>query len=153
MGRLAAAAAFLVVGLSSARAADAPDPQAVLDLAQSKGWAETLAFCDLVSFLSTRPNLDADVVLWRDDSSGWLKPLYGPRFRPPNVVIDGQVRRALDRLERSGAVDRREVRRVRARMERRLLPAFRDPGPVEQHYLGRQRVACRARLDPVLASR
>ena len=153
MRRLASLAAVLAVGLPSTSAADAPDPAAVLDLAQSRGWAEVLALCDLVSFLSTRPNLDADVVLWRDDSSGYLKPLYGPRFRPPHGVADGQVRRAMERLEQSGAVDSGEVRRVRARMERTMLPAFRDPGPLEQDYLGRQRVACRARLSPVLASR
>ena len=118
------AAVAVLLGLAaSAAAADAP--LQAFDVARAEGWPRALALCDVASFLKTKPDLDADVILARDDRSGWLRPLHGPRFLPPGLFYDEGVRRAFYRLKAAREVDRRSFAAARADIAREMLPRFR----------------------------
>ena len=93
--------ALLAVFAAAPAAAEPRQPLAAFDVSQAPGWAEALAICDLTRFLVLETDLDADVILTPDDRTGWLRPLYGPRFIPPNLIFDGAVKAAYHRLERA----------------------------------------------------
>ena len=123
--------------------AAAPTPE-TFDVANAGGWAEALAMCDLTRFLATRPDLDADVILATDQSTGWMRPLYGPRFLPPTLFFDREVKQAFHRLERAGEVDKRGFAEARTRFDRPMMRRFRQQRMSDQHFLEDQSRVCHA---------
>ncbi len=123
------------------------EPLAAFDVSSAQGWADTLAVCDLTYFLASRPDLDADVIYARDQSTDWFRPMLAPYFRPPNLFYDEDVKRAFYRLQRAGLVDRAAAFKARARHERSMLQRFRRRGSAEQAFIRDQAGRC----DAVLA--
>lgn len=139
----AVAAAVLLAGAA---------PQETLsrfDISRAEGWSEALALCDLTEFLLTDPALSADVILARDDGTGQFRPLYGPRFIPPNLLYDGDVKRAYYRLRRAGEVDARSVGEARSAVDRAMLRAFRRYSSTERRFLEKQAETCDGLLTDV----
>ncbi len=132
-------------------AAAAPTP-GLFDVEQAQGWAEALAVCDVTRFLVTRPDLDADVILATDESTGWMRPLYGPRFMPPNLFYDGEVKRAFHRLERAGELERNAFVEARARVDRPMMRRFRQQRASDRRFLEMQSDVCDA-LEAQVQSR
>lgn len=135
---LAGLTATLLLG-----AAPRPDWER-FSVAHAQGWPDALALCDLTRFLLTQPALNADVILALDDNTGEFRPLYGPRFLPPNLLFDGELRRAFFRLERAKETDRRSVGEARFRLDRPMLRAFRRAGSAERRFLEDQAKTCSA---------
>ena len=121
------------------------------EVARAEDWAQALALCDLTRFVQSEPKLDADVILTRDDGTGQFRPLYGPRFMPPNLFYDGEVKRAFFRLERAGEVNRRSVSAARFALDRPMLRTFRRIGAAERRFLDDQSETCSALLTDVRA--
>ena len=133
----AAAAAMLACSAAS-------EPLDRFSVAQANGWAEALAICDLTRFLLEQRNLDADVILARDDRSGQFRAIYGPRFLPPNLLYDADLRHAFFRLERAGEVSRRSVGDARFQLDRPMLRAFRRMRSRDRLFLEEQSRTCSA---------
>ena len=138
-------AAAVLAGSAPADSAPA-EPSPAFRLQDGADWSEVLAICDLTRFLLEQRALDADVILARDDQSGWFRPLLGPRFLPPNLLYDGDVRRAFNRLERAGKVTHASVAEARAMRDRPMLRAFRRMRGSERLFLETQSRTCSARL-------
>ena len=139
IGRLAlAAAASLLLAAAPA------EPEARFRVDRATGWAQALAVCDLTRFLLEQRGLQADVILARDDRTGQFRAFYGPRFLPPNLLYDGDLRRSLFKLERAGQVTRREVVEARFQLDRPMLRAFRRMRPGERLFLEEQSRTCSA---------
>ena len=129
----------------------AAEPTDRFKLERTQGWAQALAVCDLTRFLLEQRELNADVILARDDSSGQFRALYGPRFLPPNLLYDADLRRAFFRLERAGAVTRRDVGEARFAVDRPMLRAFRRMRSQDRVFLEEQSRTCSALLADVRA--
>ena len=149
LARMTLLALVVLVGVASGPATAAPAQAAHpewerFEVTRAQGWPEALALCDLTRFLLSRPALDADVILTRDDNTGDFRPLYGPRFLPPNLLYDGELRRTFFRLQSEGETDRRSVGEARFRLDRAMFKAFRR-GNVEQRlFLENQAETCSA---------
>lgn len=141
----------LLVGLAAlllTGAAPRPD-WARFEVAGAPGWPEALALCDLTRFLLEHRELDADVILARDDNTGHFQPLYGPRFMPPNLLYDGELRRTFFRLQSAGETDRRSVGEARFQLDRPMLRAFRRGAVPERRFLEAQAETCSALVAEV----
>ena len=146
--RLQLVAVVLTTALPLAAAAQTPRHQP-FELQQAQGWAQALALCDLTRFLLIRPDLNADVILARDDPGGWLKPMYGPRFLPPAIFFDGRVRRAASRLEKAGELERRDFAEARASYDRPMMQALGRNTAVDQRFLETQADVCSVLEDDI----
>ena len=136
------AVAALVLSLSSHAGALAEAPLADFEVARTDGWSRALALCDVSSFLLTEPDLDAHAILVRDGRGGWLVPLYGPRFLPPKVLYNAELRGALYRLEKAGEVSAADVASARRDIAKRMLPRFRRFRASERLFLEDQARVC-----------
>jgi len=117
-------------------------------IAPERGVADTLALCDLTAFLETHPNLDADVIVAPDDRGRpFRQPMRHPLFRPPDLVFDGKVRRAVQRLEGAGLIRRSEIADARARYDSQMLDSWRYAKPAERRFLDAQLDRCGKLLD------
>jgi hypothetical protein len=112
------------------------------DVSRAVTWADALALCDLTSFLRTRPDLDADVILAPDSWSEQLRALYGPRFLPPGLFFDKRVRLAFERLVRAGELDQRSFGEARARYDRPLFRSYERADAQELAFLEEQSRLC-----------
>ena len=145
-----AAAAAASLAADGATAAP-PQPLSSFDVTKLDGWPDALAVCDITAFLRTRPDIDADVILARDENSGWFRPLYRPRFLPPTLFFDSDIRRAFERLEKAGEIDRRSVNEARARWDRPMLRSYDRSGVRERIFLDDQGKVCDALVADVRA--
>jgi hypothetical protein len=145
--RLALASAAFAVLAAPSHAA----PRAPLDsfaIVPERGAADTLALCDLTAFLETHPNLDADTIIAPDDRGrAFRQPMRHPWFRPPDLVFDNKVRRAVQRLEGAGLVQRAAIADARARYDSQMLESWRYARPAERRFLDTQLVRCGKILD------
>jgi hypothetical protein len=139
-GLLRGALLALLIGSSAASA-----PRARLsdfDINRAEAWPDALAVCDLTLFLRTRPSLDADVILAPDPNSGWVRPLQGPRFLPPNLFHSRTVRQAYERLEAAGQIDRDSFARARLRYDTGMFASYRRANARDLAFLEQQSVLC-----------
>lgn len=119
------------------------------EVAAAQGWPDALALCDLTRFLLEHRELEADVILSRDHNTGQFVPLYGPRFMPPNLLYDGDLRRAFFQLQSAGETDRRSVGEARFRLDRDMLRAFRRRNSEQRRFLEDQAETCSALIADV----
>jgi hypothetical protein len=144
--------AALLALLIAVPAAAAPRPRLQeFDVARTENWADALALCDLTSFLRTRPNLDADVIMSPDAWSEHLRPLHAPRFLPPGLFFDKRVRLTFERLEKAGEVDRRGFGAARARHDQALFRSYDRADGTELAFLEEQSKLCAALSQDVRA--
>ena len=143
--------AALVAALAAAPAASANETPSTFDVASAAGWPEALAICDVTRFLAKQPNLDADVILAVDDQTGWLRPLYGPRFTPPNLFYDSEIKTAFYRLERAGEANRKGFSEARTRYGQQMLRAFRRYTASDRRFLDQQSQVCGRLTEQVRA--
>ena len=142
-------ARLLLAVVTGLAVAGASAPLDRFKLERAGGWAESLAVCDLTRFLLEQRELDADVILARDDRTGQFRALYGPRFLPPNLLYDADLRRAFFRLEGAGEVSRRSVGEARFQLDRPMLRAFRRMRSEDRLFLEAQSERCSALLAEV----
>jgi hypothetical protein len=142
--RLLLAAFAIALSGPPAAAAETPARMVPFDVSRAENWGDALALCDLTAFLRTRPSLDADVVLAADSRSEFARPLYGPRFLPPGLFFDQNVRLTFERLEKAGEVDRRSVGAARARHDRPLFRVYQRGGSEDLAFLEEQSQLCAA---------
>ncbi|HEX8233300.1 MAG TPA: hypothetical protein VF559_08150 [Caulobacteraceae bacterium] len=119
---LAASAALAVAAVGQAQAEDL----AALDATQASSPAETLVLCDATAFLSTRPDLNANVILARRTG----RPFE--RLLPPDFLVGGRfysetAERLYWTLRREGQVTRDQAAEAQDRLVR----------PVVRSYYGR----------------
>ena len=137
-------AALLVLAVAAPAAAATPQRLSRFDVNNAESWADALALCDLTAFLRTRPALDADVVVAVDPATRMDRVLYGPRFQPPSMFFDGQVRGMFERLARAGEVDSGAVGAARRRHDQSMFREFRMTSGQEMAFLEDQTELCAA---------
>jgi hypothetical protein len=134
--------------LATATQAASREPLTKFAIAPERGAADTLALCDLTAFLETDPNLDADTIVAPDDRGrGFRQPMRHPWFRPPDLVFDNKVRRAVQRLEGAGLIRREAIANARASYDAQMLDSWRYSTPAERRFLDAQLNRCGKMLD------
>ena len=112
------------------------------DVSSVDNWPDALALCDLTAFLRTRPSLDAHVILAPDPSTGWLRPLEGPRFLPLGLFTSRAMKQSFERLEQSGEINRRSFSRARARHDQPMFDSYRRANAADLAFLDEQWSLC-----------
>ncbi len=156
---MSASAALALAALLAGSAAQGAPPAGLtalgaFDVDRAQGWPDKLALCDLTYFLNSRPDLEADYILAPDRDTRWVRRLRGPRFLPPNLFYDSEVRQAYERLRRAGLVTRAQASEARARHDRPFIERFRRwRGGAEDAFIQRQSEGCVAVLDQARLAR